>query len=517
MANQWHVKWIKEGKFNWNLRRKRVQFIPDLSGIRFFDLLPSGFREDTRISAKASRYFEEINLSGANLLGADLSDLNFQKADFSFSILRGASLARTNFSHAKFDSADLTVADFRRSTLDGASFKFPILAETQIAEATVVNTLFVAADLQFAIGEFENISSAHSYPNLVAYEIVKSGEVTGLREQKLPKMRTIEVEERTKKDRYEVFYGTNRNPIRNSFENSGQPTDFDGSEAAVVSYGICSVIIPHSKPIGKSSWFKGLLNRSEMKTVVDRIFDLDPELFWSEFKKINFGNAPTIFVHGYNTSFMTAVSTAATIGRDLGVSLAIGLFSWPSTGNWYDYLNDETAVMNSRQALAEYISEFSQKNSSGRINVIAHSMGCRLLSLALEELSASDSGVLQRIDNIILAAADIDQSLFSKIASKFTSAIGRVTSYACDSDIPLMLSASVHRYDRLGNFLRVFSLQAVDSILLNKEQFDILSHDYVSGKRYILNDIYYLLQNKLAPTQRFSLVQEADNVWRMKV
>ncbi len=73
MSNNLHANWLKEGVKKWNYRRKKVTFQPDLSGIRFFDFLPSDFRDQP----KASRFFERIDLSDANLIDADLSDLNF--------------------------------------------------------------------------------------------------------------------------------------------------------------------------------------------------------------------------------------------------------------------------------------------------------------------------------------------------------------------------------------------------------------------------------------------------------
>lgn len=112
MADQWHVSWLKEGVERWNQRRRKVEFSPDLSGIRFFDFLPSDFRD----APKTSRYFERINLSDANLTGSDLSTLNFSKADFSGAILLNANMSKSNFDGAIFLNANLLGANASRSS-----------------------------------------------------------------------------------------------------------------------------------------------------------------------------------------------------------------------------------------------------------------------------------------------------------------------------------------------------------------------------------------------------------------
>lgn len=512
MANEWHLKWLKEGVQNWNLRRKRVKFTPDLAGVRFFGLLPPDFREDTKISAKTSRYFEKIDLSGANLEGADLSDLNFRKASFAGANLSGAALRKTNFTGAKFDGANLTDADLSRSTLNNASFIQPVLSGAIIDGASVLGTLFVSADIALNNKNLEGQDRAKVYMNMEIYrrselKSATSASVVGSKVRSLPSP-----DDKTGKNKYEVFYGTNREPVFHL----GRITDYSGKEASEVSYGICAVTIPEAKPIGKARWIKRLLNRSKLETRVAEIYDLSPGLFFGELEKIDFGNAPTIFVHGYKTSFTESVKKAAEIGRDLGVSQAIGLFSWPSLGSADGYLADEDAILKSRQAFAQFIFDFSSANSNRRVNIIAHSMGCRLLSLTLEELSSTQTQIRTQIDNIILAAADIEQSLFLKVAKKITSLVGRTTSYICNSDRALMLSSVSHKNKRVGHFPPVCSLPSIDTVKVSNDDFGILSHDYLSGSRAVLSDIFYILDKNFPPNERHALVSEGGNVWRMR-
>ncbi|WP_209505858.1 MULTISPECIES: pentapeptide repeat-containing protein [unclassified Ruegeria] len=143
MANEWHVNWLKEGVANWNYRRKRVKFAPDLSGIRFFDLLPPDFRD----APKTSRFFERIDLSGSNLSAADLSDLNFAGAKFDGANMIEANLSLSNFSGASFRGSKLLGAHANRSLFDKARFENADITGVDFSSSSAQGAVFIAVEL----------------------------------------------------------------------------------------------------------------------------------------------------------------------------------------------------------------------------------------------------------------------------------------------------------------------------------------------------------------------------------
>jgi len=70
-------------------------------------------------------YFERIDLSGANLRDAILTDSNFSNANLDNTDLREASLWLTNLSNASLRNANLRDADLRGTNLKGAIFQAP--------------------------------------------------------------------------------------------------------------------------------------------------------------------------------------------------------------------------------------------------------------------------------------------------------------------------------------------------------------------------------------------------------
>ena len=143
MANTWHVDWLREGVKSWNKRRKRVKFFPDLSGLNFFEMLPSDYRD----GPKTSRYFEKIDLSDTNLLGSDLSNLNFFKANFSNANLTGANMSKSNFSSAKFKNTNMVGADANNSVFDDAEFDQAVLHDVSFEEAVAKNAIFIKIEM----------------------------------------------------------------------------------------------------------------------------------------------------------------------------------------------------------------------------------------------------------------------------------------------------------------------------------------------------------------------------------
>ncbi len=131
-----------------------------------------------------------------------------------------------------------------------------------------------------------------------------------------------------------------------------------------------------------------------------------------------------VFVHGYNTNYAESVLRMAQLVADNPAygSLPV-LFAWPSDGAMPGYVADKDAVTFSRDHLAQVLTDLAEDPRNREITLAAHSMGGWLTMEALRQLRLSGKGaVLNRLDNVLLAAPDIDLDVFRAQAK----AVGRL-------------------------------------------------------------------------------------------
>lgn len=521
MAESWHVEWLSEGVEKWNRRRRKVKFSPDLSGVKFFNLLPPDFRD----SPKTSRYFEKIDLSDSNLAGADLSGLNFYKAKFANSDLSDADMSRSNFIEAKFKNADLSRATFFQSLFDKAIFENSNLQGVSFEGVGLDGALFVGSNVsgdQIAVAEShsaEVFSSRQSYRRLQAS--VAKEKLARQPSESLLYEKVAKYDESTKKNSYDVFFGTNRNPV---FAR-GALADFGGNLHSELSYGVCEVFVPEGHRMGSlgSPLWRRILNKSDDRLKVSALIYLNEVLFWKLIRdtsdRMKIKERPTIFVHGFNNTFQQAVLRAAQIGFDLGLGQGIGLFSWPSKGNFLKYSADEAASEASKYELANYIEKFVRHSNQKSINIIAHSMGCRSTLGAIEVLSSGRKSVLKSINQVILAAADVDAAIMPHLGAHAVKYAARTTSYISNRDAALKVSGWLHNFPRVGVTPPTFILEGMDTILVNDLDLGEFAHNYVGTNRIILSDIFDLLKTNSPPEDRHAIEAvslDGRDFWRIK-
>jgi esterase/lipase superfamily enzyme len=90
------------------------------------------------------------------------------------------------------------------------------------------------------------------------------------------------------------------------------------------------------------------------------------------------------------------------------------LYSWPSQGELAKYTFDENNVEWSWRHLYDFLQALSQQSGATTIHLIAHSMGNRALTNALQRMPQSTTTLFREV---ILAAPDIDADLFRQMAA----------------------------------------------------------------------------------------------------
>jgi esterase/lipase superfamily enzyme len=296
-----------------------------------------------------------------------------------------------------------------------------------------------------------------------------------------------------------------------------------------MTYGVCTVTVPTS---GRR---KGQLNSPLKVWVFEATADPSLHITLQQsdvlkkddlFEKIKqrVTDVPRkeafIFIHGYNVTFEDSVRRTAQLAYDLAFPGAPICFSWPSFGLEAAYFYDARNAEDSVPQLQQFLKDVATKSGATRVHVIAHSMGNRVLSQAIE----TEPGVFHEpasvFRHLVLAAPDVDKDLFARrIAPKLVTCKQAITLYASSHDRALALSKIFNGQPRAGDTRpEIMCFRGIDSIDCSEASSGGLGHSYISDEPAVLSDLFYLLTDKPAG-ERFgveSATQGTDNYWRIR-
>lgn len=212
-----------------------------------------------------------------------------------------------------------------------------------------------------------------------------------------------------------------------------------------------------------------------------------------------------LFVHGFSVGFEPALVRSAQLAADLRDDARFDpgapvLFTWPSRGSTtpWAYFADQAAADEAVPHLLAFLDLLLEEIAPDRLNIVAHSMGNRVLTQALEhyaERRLASPSPRQTEFRIILAAADVERDVFGMVAGKLDVLEPNVTLYASDRDAALWVSRLLNRTPRLGqtNGDRPWIREAdnyltVDATSVSSALYGA-GHAYYSNNPFILNDI----------------------------
>lgn len=307
-----------------------------------------------------------------------------------------------------------------------------------------------------------------------------------------------------------LFYGTNRNRTGSACFN-----EYYGDEAGELQFGLCEVNIPKGHIQGdlerpKKIWkfeFKENLSKHVAISNLISIDELEFIRVVSDGLSLIPKKAAFVFIHGYNVSFAQAARRAAQIDWDIPFHGLAGFFSWPSGSKVLDYFGDIEKADNSILPLQEFIEKIIEQTGIEQLHLIAHSMGNRILTTTLKELSQKTSLApkLHLIRQIVLGAADLDQLVFmNNILPAFRTVGERRTLYTSNKDTALRLAKILRSgLTRLGESgSELFVTQGVDTVDVSNVPSSSYGHGYIFDTKELLSDLYYLLDKGFAPVDR---------------
>jgi esterase/lipase superfamily enzyme len=237
----------------------------------------------------------------------------------------------------------------------------------------------------------------------------------------------------------------------------------------------------------------------------------------------SFKDQAVVFVHGYNTAFDYALFRTAQMAYDLKFDGASFLYSWPS-GGFFGYGYDRDSATQAQLYLKEFLALVLGSGAKS-VSVIAHSMGNLPLINVLRELGPSLPPTV-RLNQIILAAPDVDRDVFVNIAANLKQYGRGVTLYASANDRAMEAARRVAGgVPRAGDVPPdgPVLLPGIDTIDVTQTSTDYLAlnHSIYAEKGALLNDIGLLLQTGERPPMARAHLQRINppkgEFWRYPV
>jgi esterase/lipase superfamily enzyme len=312
----------------------------------------------------------------------------------------------------------------------------------------------------------------------------------------------------------DVYFATDRVRISDGvFGNTA-------SDDQKISYGRAVVSIPKSHKEGKEerpwSLFTIQLPEDPSKDLIIASrsgFDADPF-----FRQINSGIAASpnkeafVFVHGFNVKFDDAIRRVGQLEWDLHFQGPAILFSWPSAGSTGQYVTDFEMAEWAAPHLRDFLLRLRRETGAHVVHLIAHSMGARLLSLALDRLKDQTGAQPTMFQQIVLAAPDISIPLFRQLAPALRSTSKQVTIYSSDRDKALGFSSLIRGgAPRVG--AEAIAVAGVDIIDASGVKASFLDHSYFAENPVLIEDLRELLIDQFAAAKRMMTIRKIGDVW----
>lgn len=300
---------------------------------------------------------------------------------------------------------------------------------------------------------------------------------------------------------HNIFFGTDRNHTSSHLK-----AQFgDERNEAGITYGVAEVSIPHvhkegsiERPPKRFRIFSTAENPN-LHIVIHKVTARTRQDWIESAKMID--SDGLLFIHGFNVTFDEALWRTSQLCHDLKFSGRKFCYSWASCGRVLSYPTDEATIDWSAAHLREFLRTITKNLDLRRLHIIAHSMGNRALLAVLENWQQADEET--PISQIVLAAPDVDTGRFKQIAKVF-GYYDQVTLYASRDDRAIKVSRAVKSLPRAGDAnppIVMTGLSTIDVTAVAGELFG-LGHSYIAATSPVFRDLYYIIQEGLAPEKR---------------
>jgi len=310
-----------------------------------------------------------------------------------------------------------------------------------------------------------------------------------------------------------IYYVTDRKEGPENHGNATYATDYAGQ----VSYGRINVEIPEERLAGSE------INDDVIKNVQSMPYENFIKSLQEQAAK-----PLVLWIHGYRPSFNLSAIHCAQLAHDLNVDANIVTFDWTSSGSALGYTRDLLQIPRSTKHLVNLLKTISNEVKPQKIIVVAHSLGCRLVCLALHKLYNDPNAKSLKLDQVIFLAPNVDREEFDEdFKSELQSLVNRITIYVSSDDNVLLLAKLLYNVDSVGlaqNFSPDTNLDEIQTFLYYKkqlpDQIDLVDVSFFSKKdslkkhrvfleRPVVEDLFWLIHDY--PAAKRHLLKYGEN------
>ena len=285
-----------------------------------------------------------------------------------------------------------------------------------------------------------------------------------------------------------------------------------GEYAGRPSYGLITVQVPQHYPAG-----------SPLDATAIRKVESIPYPAFLKFLQDQAAKPLVIWIHGYRLSFPASTAYCAQIARDLNIDANVITFDWASSESVLGYTSDLLQLPASTKHLVELLKTINNEVKPQKIVIIAHSLGCRLVCLALQQLSADPDAGNLKLDQVVFLAPNVDREEFDRnFKSELEALVNRLTIYVASDDNILLLGKLLYNIDSIGlpeQFSPDTNLDEIQTFLYYEKQLpgkidlvdvsfskkDFLRKHRLFLERPVMEDLFWLIHDGYPAANRHLL------------
>jgi esterase/lipase superfamily enzyme len=312
-----------------------------------------------------------------------------------------------------------------------------------------------------------------------------------------------------------------------------QRTAFNATRAKSLTLGLAQVTVPkYDRPVGTIARPRqvavlsvGIHNEKEdprRHFTIGNLRDLTRDQFFTlanaeGAKARDFKDHAFVFVHGYNTTFEDAIYRTAQLAHDMAFDGVPYVFAWPSKGETLSYPYDRESADASTAQFSDFLDLVAKRTNAKKIHIIAHSMGARLvLDTFFPAKATAQAARLSKVDQIVLAAADIDRTVLEQRTESIRATGKPVTLYASRNDHALSasrkFSGGVPRAGDVSETGPVIlpGIETIDISDTSTAVFNGFNHATFAERAHVLTDMALLMRSGVhPPDKRFPVFVQA--------